>query len=119
MPFAENTAARQRGIARRFVDVRHGNGEGFIDEAPSSIAHPNRDVVRGVALEVELTAVGDRDHAGVGIERKAPAGIVEKRIGQDRPRIRIGARNRADRGAVCGILRNTAARQRGVGRGLR
>ena len=111
-------AARQGGIGRRLVHVRHRDAERLIDAEPAPVSHPHRDGMRRRALEIEQAAVGDRDLAARRIDGEAPARVVGQRVTEHRARVGIDTGDDADRSAVGGILRHGVARQRRIRRCL-
>ena len=66
------------------------------------VGHPHADGVAVLLLVIEQQAVRDGDVA-VDVHVEAAAGIVEQGVGE-RAAVRILADQRADRGAVTGIL---------------
>ena len=80
------------------------------------VGDPDLDIVAGAGLEVEEAAVGDDDVRAA--ERKATAGIVEKRVGEGVAGIGIGRRQGADHRAVDGILGHRRGREGHIGGGL-
>ena len=116
--FSSTAVAGQGQVGRRLVDVADVDREGLGVGQAAGIGDPNRDVVGGGALEVEQGAVGDGDLAGGAVDGEAPAGVVRQGIGGAVAGIRVRGRDRADRGAVGGVLVNGVGREVEIGRRL-
>ena len=104
-----NAVRRKCQICRRFVDVVDVDCEGFAIGQTAAVGDQDRHVVAGRGLEVEQAAVGDRDLAGGGVDGEAAAGVVRQAVGRAVACVRVGRRDRTDRGADCGVLGHIVA----------
>ncbi|PLX37430.1 MAG: hypothetical protein C0606_03755 [Hyphomicrobiales bacterium] len=65
---------------------------------------------------VEQRGIGDRDHAGVRIDREGAAGIVDEREGVDVVRVVVVNGNAPDRGTVGAVLIDRVVADDEIGR---